>query len=278
MAAITRHMTGDLAFSLNASSQLTVLKDVKFSCPADLVEGKSLTDPGENEQAVKQEVIVATTMQSYVSSGPERVANVDVSAFTIGGTNFLGYLMGYRFSASHKMVELGGVSNYWKYTLPTTKQYSAEVQLSIPDSTTANAIRTFLGGFMNATIGTAIAARRFATSITINGIEVALTTLAQDAQWSGEDGGVQILTLPLKGYYPSTTYPTAPTGTTTILEKALNARQTALAGVFTPKSSNSGSFAGDLVIDTFGFRVQDKAVVETDYSWRSHGVWAYTAN
>lgn len=276
--AIARQVTGDISvFSVNSGALIASARNVNVQCPADLVEGRGIAYKGENPQAVGQEVIIETTQMSNIDSCT-RVANVDVSAFTLnqnggGATDFLTYLQGGNLNFSWPLEDIGGVANYWKYNMPMFPLgVTGQVRLLLPNSDSVNAVRTFLGGIMHATIATAILNRNVALSVTINGVAFAVPMIIQNASWAGEDSRPQIVTLDLKGKDCNATFPTTPSGTTTLLEKSLNAATTPLAFSFTPKSANSTNFAGELVPASFGFAFEKRQIIATDYKWHSHGV------
>ena len=280
--AITRQDIADLAvftWGPGPTSLLAVVSNVEFSLPVDAVEGRGIKYRGKSPQAVKQGGIIRTTLMSDVSSCV-RVANVDVSAFTIGGVNFLAYLRGGSFSGSFEHDEAGGVGDYWKYPLVTVKDYASSVTLSIPDSGTANAFQDILAaGLAHATPANAIAARDVAFSITINGVAVTVPMFIADATWGGEAGRLQTVNLSLQGKdCDPTNYPTAPTGTTTLLEKALNAPKTPLAFSLTPKATNSANLAGEMVFSSFSFGFDDGQLIQTQYEFLTHGAVTPTGN
>lgn len=276
--AITRQLVGDISvFTAGGTAILATASNVVAQVPVDLVEGRGVAYRGKNPQAVKQEVIISTTQYSNIDSCT-RVANVDISLFEIGTVDFLTHLRGGSFRGSHQMEEIGGIANFWKYNMPTVPDYQADFLLNVPNSLTNNAVQDIMGTFFNATIATAIAARNLAWELTINSVAMAVPMICQNATWQGEDGRQQLVKFDMQGKDCNATYPTTPTGTTSILEKAFVAPGTPITIAFTPKSANSGAFSGEFVFDTFGFSYQDASLIATDYSWRSHGPVTFTAN
>lgn len=272
--AITRQGTGDLAiFSINSVSQIALISNVAFSLPVDTAEGRGVAYRGKNPQAVKQGGILRTTQMSNVDNCT-RVANVDLTAFTLDGTNYLAFVRSLNFSGSFEHDENSGVGDYWKYPEVKIKDYAATVTLTLPDSTTANALRATMHDLFNATAATAIANRNAPLSFTLNGVTITVPMMITDAEWSGEDGRNQTVTFTLAGKdcMAGADYPTAPTGTTTILEKLFNAPYTPLAFALTPGlAANSTAFAGELVPASFSFSIEDGAVVTEQYEWLTHG-------
>ena len=281
--AITRQDSGDISvftWGSGPTSLLALIQDVSFELPADIVEGRGITFKGENPQVVKQGGIIRTTLMSAVASCV-RVANVDVTAFTLDAVNYAAYLRGGSFNLSFSHDEGGGVGDYWKYPCVVWPiSISAEVTLNLPDSGTANALQDTLGDLLNATAATAIANRQAVFSITINGVAVTLPMIIENARWTGEPGKLQTVTFTLKGNHcaAATDHPTAPTGTTTLLEKAFNAPKTPLAFVLTPKATNSTSFAGEMVFSSYGFDFNDSQLIAERYEFLTHGAVTATGN
>jgi hypothetical protein len=281
--AITRVDSADLSvftWGSGPTSLVALLQDVSFELPADVVEGRGITYKGENPQAVKQGGIIRTTLMSSVDSCT-RVANVDVTAFTLDGVNYAAYLRGGSCNVSYNHDEGAGVGDYWKSPIVVWPMSAGfEVTLNLPDSGTANALQDTMGDLLNATAATAIANRQAIISITINAVAITYVCLIENARWSAEGGKLQTVTFTLKAKHcaAATDHPTAPTGTTSLLEKALNAPKTALAFVLTPKATNSTSFAGEMVFSSYGFDFNDSQLIAERYEFLTHGAVTATGN
>lgn len=278
--ALTRQLSTQLGTLSIASIDLKAdITEVEMRVPAELRDGRGIAWNGESPNAVKQMATFRTTALSTYS-GATRIANVDVSELLLGATDYIAYLRGGSFRGTFQMSdELGGVGNYWSYKLPVIPSYNAEVQLNLPNGTAANALRTIIVGLMNPTIATAIANRNLDFSIAINAVDTTLPMIIADGGIRASGPNAQIVTLALQGRTDgSTTYPAAPTGSTSLLEKCFTAFATPMAFTFTPKASNSSAFAGELVPTSFGFGFNDAAIIETNYEFQSHGVVTPTTN
>lgn len=272
--AITRQLSTELGtFTVASIAMKADITDVEMGLQAQEDDGRGIAWDGESPNAVKQVATFRTTAMSNYSS-PTRVANVDISAFTLGGTNYLAYLRGGSFRGSWQMSdELGGVTDYWISKVPVIQQFGATVELSIPNGTTANAVRSIIGGMMDPTIATAISGRNVALSITINGVAITLPMFIQNGVIRLGGPNTQKVILTLSGRSDgSSTYPVAPTGTTSLLEKTINSYATPQSFTFTPKATNSSVFTGEIVPTSFGFDFNDAAIIKTSYEWQSHGV------
>jgi hypothetical protein len=71
--------------------------------------------------------------------------------------------------------------------------------------------------------------------------------------------------------------PTAPTGTTSLLEKAFNAPGTALAIVATSRATNGISYSGNFVIESARVAINQADAIMTQYRFRSSGAVTATA-
>ena len=79
---------------------------------------------------------------------------------------------------------------------------------------------------------------------------------------------VQRLEISFVGQDPgSSDYPAAPTGTTSILEKALNAAQTAVAIVWTTQVAGGAAYTGNALYSSFAFSINQGRVVRNQYSF-----------
>lgn len=283
MAAITRVDSGDLSvftWGSGPTSLVALVQDVSFELPADVVEGRGITYKGENPQAVKQGGVIRTTLMSSIDSCT-RVANVDVTAFEFDGVNYAAFLRGGSFNANFNHDEGAGVGDYWKYPCVVWPMgITAEVTLNLPDSTTANALRSQMADLVNATPATAIANRNAIFDIVIGSQNIEVPCLITNARWSAEGGKLQTVTFSLQGKNcaAATAMPTVPTGTTSLLEKTLNAPKTPLAFVLTPKASNSVALDGLMVPSSYGFDFNDAQLITERYEWLTHGPVTPTTN
>lgn len=271
--AITRQDVGDLnTWSLAGGSVIGTTKNVNVALENDVDEGRGIAYVGKSPNTVKQSYKITTGQMSAISSAT-RVANLDISAFTVDGTDYLTHLRGGNISISYEQDEAGGVANLWKSPLNTVLGISGSITLNLPNSTTANALRTILKA-----INDSATARNVPVSITINAIAVTLDMHIMSYEWNGDPGKLQTVTFQVEGKDDGSGIVTAPAGTTTLLEKALNAFKTPIAFAFTPKAANSLALSGECIFTGASFTFNDAQIITTEYSLESHGTVTATQN
>lgn len=265
-----RLSTQDMSvFSVNSVDLLALLKDCSIKTNFDIIDGKPITRMGKSAHQVKKGAVIDYTNFSTVSQ-PQRVTNINVTAMSIAGTDYIGTCRSGTFSGSYTHVEGSGIGDIWKAPYVTEKDYRFSGEFQVVDSATANIWQNNADEIFanNLTSG------NITLSFTINSITFTLPCSISSAEWKGAEGGLQTVSLELMGRSPdSGAYPTAPTGTTTLLEKALNAPGTALAFSSTNTSNVSYdvNIACNAIIQAFSIEFADAALVLEKYTWASTG-------
>jgi hypothetical protein len=228
---------------------------------------------GKNSQPLKTSGKLSVDLAS-VTSGSTRVSHMNVTAFTIGGTSYLSVLKSFSLSGSFEHRMQSGTGE--KYTKPqvTAKDYQITVNLDV-DTTKSYTLMNMLAG--SDFTGTAKT-----ISVTINSVTITIPMTFNQGTLTAQRYELQELALSFDGADPGTgNYPSAPTGTTSILEKALNAPTTALAFVFQNASSgDTGGFnaSGNAVFESFSLKTQDAQIVEENYSFATQGTITMAAS
>ena len=220
----------------------------------------------KNSQPVKTAGKLSVSLNS-VTSGSDRVSHSNVSAFTIGGTSYLNVLRNYSLSGSYEMRMQAGIGE--KYVKPqvVAKDYQIQVALDI-ESTDSYTLMALMGGSDFANVDQAV-------SITINSVAITIASNLNQGTINAQRYELQELALSFDGADPGTgTYPAAPTGTTTILEKALNAPTTEIAFAFQNALSGDTTgmnASGNCVFESFSIEVQDGQLVNETYNFATYG-------
>jgi hypothetical protein len=111
--------------------------------------------------------------------------------------------------------------------------------------------------------------------VSLNGVPVEIPMAMHKFALKADNGDFQLLTAQVSGKAPdnlATQYPTNPTGTSSLLEKAVNQPGTALAFAFTTHATEGVALTGNMVWAGFDFSIpQEGGVVKTNYSWESQG-------
>jgi hypothetical protein len=111
-----------------------------------------------------------------------------------------------------------------------------------------------------------------AFSFTLNGVTVTFPVVITSAAHGASNGQTQMVAVNFVGQDPLTgDMPSAPTGTTTILEKILNVPQTALAIAWTTKASGGVAYTGNALIQSYSVNISNGAVATENMTWAGVG-------
>lgn len=271
---MSRQIPGDITvYTVGGIALLDYIHDTVYRASVETVEGRSIAYFGRSARAVKKGgEFRSKIMSDSGSTCQNRITNLDVSALSIDGTAYATMLRGGSFTGDFTIVEASAVGDLWKFPYIVAKDYSAEVDLMLPLSATANASR-LVGADIHSS-NTEDLCMTF--SITIDGVAYALPMMVVGIEHQFNDNDLAMYKVSLKGKGPDsdvTAYPTTPTGTTSLLEKAFNDPQTALAYTFTPYSTAAKgiSLTGNLLIAGFSFTFNDKQIIDIDYTFHTQG-------
>lgn len=250
-------------FSVGGNSMLAVYEDVSYDIEETQVEGSIIARPGETPQGVKLGAKIATNLMSTISA-PDRVSHLNLSVATIGGVSYLGLIKSLKFSGSYTQKMRAGVGAWFKRPQNVKKAYSISVVLDCDDA--------IASAFMIPMHSTTSADRNMILSITLNGIAITLPCRLQKATSGAKRDELQEISLELVGRSPDTgNFPTAPTGTSTLLEKAFNDWKTALAFEYDSAVAAGFTVSGSMIFSSFSFEIADEQLVSTSYAWDSYG-------
>jgi len=232
-----------------------------------------ITRPGKNNQPVKKSGTL-TVERNGVVTGATRVSHINVSAFTIGGTSYLDVLSSYSLSGSFDQVMQSGVGEAWEKPQVVAKDYAVSVTLDVSTGDALALAQIF--------DGTDFADNDQAVSITIDSVPITIPLNAMSYSLGIARYDKQKITLEFMGADPGAgDYPTAPTGTTSLLEKALNAPFTEVAfSIQNAISGDTGGIAasGNCVWSAFSISVEDGALVGESYTWKTYGTVTVAAS
>lgn len=255
---------GDISvFSVASGDLLGSISNISYDIQADSDEGGAIAVIGESPQFTGTKIEIATTAMSNTASG--RVTDLDVSAFSIGGVSSRPKLKTFSLKGAYTQQETSARGDKFHAPQVTNKSYSGSAELYVLDDAAPMLVETLLGSTTTVNNST--------ISITINGVTITLPILITGHKWSVEYGGLQMLSLQFSGraLLDGNPYPTAPTGTSTLLEKALNAPTTALAYEIKTRATNGVDITGNMVWNSFEINVPERGVVKTSYSWSGTG-------
>lgn len=261
MAATTVELA---ALSIDASSFLADLPNLTATIEGDAVRNDNITDDMESEQLQKLSCRIQAPLMSTVSN-PDRVSDLNVTVATLGGENLLTYgLQELTLEIGYARQERPSAGSWFKFPQNVKRRISGSCTFSVPDAGTA----TMLSKLASTTHSDKV----MTLACTINGVAISLPVLLQTVEFQAERDGLQMLRCSLGARKGSVT----PSGTTSLLEKAINAFRSTVAIVATTKAVGGQSIAGNFIFDSVSLQVRDGELVMTDYSFLSQGTFTST--
>lgn len=259
--------------SHNSIEQVAYLENVNFDINFDMIEGSSIANPGQNPCVTKQEAMFGVSLFSN-SVVACRLSNLDLSAISIGGVNVYAYMTDLNFTGQFTLKDASGVADRWKVHQVVKKHYTADLDLLIPAA--SNGIKTiadlFVGSLANIEV-----VLTFTLTVSTGNVVVTIPTKLEKWSHSGSDADLQKVKISVVGSAPGigSTYPTSPTGTTSILENAFNSPNGPL-GVPYPVvldmgNANGVKYSGSFVYKSFGFGVNNGQLVSAKYEFANAG-------
>lgn len=254
-------------FSIGGGDQLANLRNCTVELSHDTQEGSPITRMGMNAQPVKRQVRIAANLLSTVT-GTTRVSGLNLTSATLAAVNQLANIRSLNFSGSYTMANEEAVADQWAENRPIKKDYSAEVEYLIPQASGAD-----LGDLAYAALPAEVA-----LSFTLNGATITVPMVAVNHAVEATEGDVLVARLSLQGRAPfSGAYPTAPTGTASLLEWAFNAPATKRTIIVTTQAANGYSYEGSYVFSSFSFGIRSGELVENAYEFLSSGAVTRTS-
>lgn len=197
-------------------------------------------------------------------SGNVRATLKDVSAFTLGGNSFAGFLKSLTFSRTNQTVETMGDGTEASYPVFVRADTSITVDLMIAAADFPD--------FIAAMDVDGQAAAELDVSVTHNTVAYTISALVTGWTLGIENGGMQQVSLTLAGDANFS----APSGTSTMLEKAINAPASVMALSVATKSSNGLTVAGNFLPTAMTYSIAEGQPTKTSLTWESQGAVTLT--
>lgn len=257
-----RAIAGDLAvFSIATVEQKTLYRDGSITVDLAEVESSPVVTTYERADAGKKSAVVRANLMSAVT-GSTKVIGLDVSAYSIGGTNHLGNLESGSMSVEWQLEEGGGISDAWAYPVCVKKRIRGEAVLRVP-ATGGSQLPLLFNG--------ALSALDVDLTVTINGVTITFPVLFKSLEHSIPTAGVQKYSVSFSGKSTDANVCiAAPVGTTSQLEKALNTTA-AQAFVLTSKASGGTTYSGSMILQSYNVRWAENDLVLAETSFASQG-------
>lgn len=249
---------------------LGLIQNVTLSGDVDTVDTAPITRAYDRQQGVKKSWSVSAPVMS-VKTGSTKVTNLDLSAISLFGTSYASNLKEGSFTIAWNLADATGAADLWRYNQPTgTKTLTFEGRILVP-----------------ATGGQDIQTKMFANNVTdiegtvtftINGVTVTAAMVLKRFNQVFSRGDLQEFDVTFEASSPdSGTYPAAPTGTTTLLERALNTVGRHRLQL-TSHASEGIAYAGNAVLRQARIVIPQAGLLNVEYEWAGQGALTATAN
>lgn len=260
MAARATHLDVSI-LSIGSIDLLADTVGARLTLSSETAESKAIGRLGASPQVVKRTASLSVDLLN-AKTLPNRVSHLDCSVFTLGGTSFLADLSNLSVTLGYSLESASAVADEWQFRQVVAKSISGSCDLKVPTASIP---------LLNSIDG-AITTWSLDISFTLNGIAVTIPAIIESVEHGVAVDGIQTLSVKWAGRDPQTgDYPTAPTGTTTLLEKALNAPTTALAVEYETKAANGTNCTGSVVFTGGSFAIKDGEIVQNQYSFEFQG-------
>jgi hypothetical protein len=190
------------AFALDSNDLLAYLTSSSFSVDPTLVNGAGVADT--NEVNVWAGAKGTFTAKVNYSASAVPATNLNVTAFTVGGTAYLGDLRSGSLKFSNPSAEGKGLAD--KFAYPNAvggRSIEFTGSLLVPSATVLHAL-------MTKAASATVSDKSVAMSLTIGSETYACNMVLGNVTHQGERGGLQELSVTMKG----AAAPSSPTGTT----------------------------------------------------------------
>lgn len=266
------HTTGQISvFSLDGSSVLTTFDNVTAAFENTVADTSSVLAKGQRQSIMKTMATFTVPLRSVSGTTSDAATHLDLTSLAIGGTT-LTCFTSTTLNISYAKANVPCAGSRYKMEDNTKLILDAEIVVQVVDTLAA----TIMSVFNN---GAALSASNVTYSLVYNGVTYTIPMLMQAVDLVAEREGMQELRIKLQGRSPDTgNYPSAPTGTTGLLQKALNAFNTAIAISFQSITGTNGvAISGNVKFDSASFTIEDEQIVPVNYVFRSYGAMTVAA-
>lgn len=262
----TQSYAGALAvLSVGGNSQLEFVENANFSFDEDTAEGAPASRFGGNVQGLKRSGKIDISLWSDQATDV-RVSHLDLSAAAWGSLDLLTpnisseIMVGIDFT--HKMSP--GNGDLWAFPIVADGKLQGSLRCGMDASDAPDLLlQAFSGVYAdpNQTL-----------TFTLNSVAYSFPFRATNHSIPVSKDGLMEFTSKLMDRSARSGVTILPSGTTSLIEKALNASKTALAFSFKPQSANSITIGGNMVFQSMQMSIVDGQLSPVKFSFATQGV------
>jgi len=260
------HNTGDISiFSIGGSSQLAYFDNVTLTTTNTTANTASVGASGQRSSIMKSSATIDVNLRGVSATTSDAATHLDLTSLAIGALTFTCF-SSCSLNISYATATVPCVGSRYKMEDNVNLILAADVKVQAVSGTAS----TLMIPFNNAA---ALSASNVTFTLIYNGVTYAIPMMLQEVSLVSERDGIQEISIKLEGRAPdSGAFPTTPTSTTGLLNKALNDYDTAVAVSFQSITSTNGvNVSGNFKFQSASFEIADEQIVPVAYSFRSYG-------
>jgi hypothetical protein len=260
------HHIGDISvFSIGGSSQLAYFDNVTLTTTNMTANTASVGAAGQRSSIMKSSATIDVNLRSVSGTTSDAATHLDLTSLAIGALTFTCF-SSCALNISYATAPVPCVGSRYKLEDNTNLILTADITVQAVSGTAS----TLMIPFNSAA---ALSTSNVTFTLIYNAVTYAIPMLIQEVSLVAERDGIQEINIKLEGRAPDTgAYPTTPTSTTGLLNKALNDYNTALAVSFQSITSTNGvNVSGNFKFQSASFEIADEQIVPVAYQFKSEG-------
>lgn len=251
-------------FTVGGTDFLCSLPKAELTINNVLADGATACSKSNTPQVVKKGASVSFDLLSSTAIG--MVSNLNVTAMTIGATSYLVDLVEGSCSIGYVTdADTSGTGDTWQAP-QNIRLGDVGFDMTFKVNTSAAPAFVLLGA------SSTLADAYMDVSITIGTATITMPCVLETVVYSVEKDSVQEVkaTFKLRDDGDSN-IPNAPTGSATLLAAAFNAYRTALALVWTTKTTGGLTFGGNFIFNSVSFSFGSSSIIAISYNMSATG-------
>jgi len=274
------HQSGLLSvFTINAASQLALAREASITIDEDADDYAPIVSAYPQMQMTRRHGSLSAEIMT-ANSAPIKTSTFDMTTFSIGGTSYLATMEEGELSVEWEHREGRGGNDEWAFPIGTGKNIGLEATILIP--TAGLALPALMGG---ARAGLRVTAILNLGNLITASASVEFTGLLRRCEHVIGNRDLQKLRVRIEpeSNYPTAAFPTAPTGFTTLLEKAINGSSgsdpwPALAFALTSKATTGGAaYSGNMLLRSMRIPFGQGKALAMQTEWATQGAVTITS-
>lgn len=260
------HHIGDISiFSIGGADQLAAFDNVTLTLSNTMGNTASVIANGQRSTILKTEGMIDVNLRGVSTTTSDATTHLDISSLAFDGYTFTCF-SSVALNISYASQNLPCVGERYRLFDNTNLILTATIVAQV----VSGMAEAFMVPFSDAA---ALADSYGNLALVYNGVTHTIAMGIQEVSLGAERDGVQELNIKLEGRAPdSGAYPAAPTSTTGLFNKALNAYNTALAVSFQSITGTNGiNASGNFKFVSASFELADEQIVPVSYQFKSHG-------